>query len=221
MKKTYLSLLLSFLSIASFVQAQTTFGIRGGASSANLKGDAVNNLQSLFEFTNGAITATDRTGFFGGGYVNIPVSNQFSVEPAVYYSQKGYQLRGDLNLKGIGFLGANAKAQLNTSYIDVPVLLKANISGFQVFAGPQVSYLTSASLRTTAGALGFNLIDEKMDATNQFNKWDAAITGGVGYQFANGFNIMASYDHGLSKVDAGQNLSTYNRAFKVGIGMSF
>ena len=118
-------------------------------------------------------------------------------------------------------MGANAKAQLNTGYIDVPVVAKANFNGFQVFAGPQASYLVSANLRTTAGALGFNLIDEKMDATNQLNRWDIALTGGVGYQFAGGFNITASYDHGLSKVDAGKNFSSYNRAFKVGIGMNF
>lgn len=221
MKKICFSLFISVITISSFAQAQPSFGIRGGVSAANLKGEAVNNLQNLLGFTNGAVTTTGRTGFFGGGYANIPVSENFSIEPAVYYSQKGYQLRGDLNLKEIGFLGANAKAQLNTSYIDIPVLAKAGFNGFQVFAGPQVSYLAGASLRTTAGALGFNLIDEKMDATNQLNRWDVGLTGGIGYQFANGFNVSASYDHGLAKADAGKNLSSYNRAFKVGIGMSF
>lgn len=221
MKKYFVALFVSFISFFSFAQVQPSFGIRGGVSTANLKGEAVNNLQNLFEFTGGAITTTGRTGFFGGGYATIPVSDQFAIEPAVYYAQKGYQLRGDLNLKGIGFLGANAKAQLNTSYIDMPVLAKATINGFQVFGGPQVSYLMGANLRTTAGALGFNLIDEKMDVTGQLNRWDVGLTGGVGYQFANGFNLTASYDHGLSRVDAGKNLSTYNRAFKVGIGMRF
>ncbi len=217
----YLSLLIAVISFSSFAQVKPTFGIRGGISAANLQGSAVNNLQNLLGFTNGVITPTGRTGFFGGGYASIPVSDQFSIEPAVYYSQKGYQLRGDLNIKGIGFLGANAKAQLNTSYIDVPVLAKANFNGFQVFAGPQLSYLANANVRTTAGALGFNVIDEKMDATNQLNRWDASLTGGIGYEFTSGFNITGSYDYGMSKVDAGKNVSSYNRVFKVGIGMSF
>ena len=56
---------------------------------------------------------------------------------------------------------------------------------------------------------------------NQFNQWDVALTGGVGYQFTNGFNISAAYDHGLSKVDNGQNFDSYNRAFKVGVGFKF
>ncbi len=101
----------------------------------------------------------------------------------------------------------------------MPVLAKASFSGLQVFAGPQISYLADAKLRTTAGALGFNILDETIDAKSQFNQWDVALTGGVGYQFANGFNIRATYDHGLMKVDNGQNLDTYNRAFKLGIGI--
>ena len=72
----------------------------------------------------------------------------------------------------------------------MPVLVKANINGFQVFAGPQVSYLAQADLRTSAGVLGFNLLDKTMNATEQFNRWDVALTGGVGYQFKNGVNVM-------------------------------
>ena len=181
----------------------------------------MNSLQSLVDFSNGAIKTSNRTGFFAGGFVNIPVSEQFSVEPAVYYSQKGYELGGSLSLKGADFLSANAKAQLNTTYIDIPVLAKVNVSGLQLFAGPQVSYLADAKLRTTAGALGFNIVDNTMDAKNQFNQWDVALTGGVGYQFGNGFSVSAAYDHGLSKVDKGQNFDSYNRVFKVGVGLTF
>jgi opacity protein-like surface antigen len=130
-------------------------------------------------------------------------------------------MRGSFNVKGAEFLSANAKAQLNTSYIDVPVLAKVNVGGLQLFAGPQVSYLADAKLRMTAGALGFNLINQTTDAKNQFNEWDVALTGGVGYQLSNGLNISASYDHGLSKVDKNQNFDAQNRVFKVGIGFKF
>jgi len=53
--------------------------------------------------------------------------------------------------------------------------------------------------------LGINLLNNKIDATNQFNRWDAALTGGIGYQFSNGINLTASYDYGLSKLDANKN----------------
>ncbi len=165
------------------------------------------------------VTTEPTTSFFEGGYVSIPLATGFSVEPALYYSLKGYEVRGALNVKGVDMLNANAKAQLQSHYIDMPVLLKANVGGLQVFAGPQFSYLAKADLKTTAGALGINLFTNKTDATAQFNRWDASLTGGVGYQFTNGMNIMASYDYGLSKVDANKNINSYNQGFKVCVGI--
>jgi hypothetical protein len=219
-KKILLFCSLAFSTII-FAQTSPSFGVRAGLSSAKMSGDAANNLNDLLDFTNGGVTTNSHTGFFGGGYVNIPLTSQLSVEPALYYTQKGYELRGELNVKGLDFLGANAKAKLTSNYIDLPILLKGNFSGFQVFAGPQISYLTKADLRTTAGLLGFNLLNKTMDGTEQFNRWDAGITGGVGYQFVNGLNITAAYDHGLSKADKNQNMEAYNRSFKVGLGISF
>jgi hypothetical protein len=219
-KKILLFCSLAFSTII-FAQTSPSFGVRAGLSSAKMSGEAANNLNDLLDFTNGGVTTNSHTGFFGGGYVNIPLTGQLSVEPALYYTQKGYELRGELNVKGLDFLGANAKAKLTSNYIDLPILLKGNFGGFQVFAGPQISYLAKADLRTTAGLLGFNLLNKTMDATEQFNRWDAGITGGVGYQFANGLNITAAYDHGLSKADKNQNMEAYNRSFKVGLGISF
>lgn len=221
MKKQLLLFASLVISTISFAQLRPSFGVRAGVSLAGMRGDAVNSLNNLLDFSGGMITTQDRTGFFAGGYATIPLNEMLSVEPALYYTQKGYELKGALNMKGVQFLGATAKAKLNTQYIDLPVLLKANLGGLQVFAGPQVSYLANADLRTTAGVLGLNLLNYKTDATGQFNRWDAALTGGLGYQFTNGLNVMAAYDYGLSKVDANKNLNSYNRAFKVGVGMSF
>jgi hypothetical protein len=221
MKKQILLFATVVISSVAIGQIKPSFGVRAGVTSSTLQGDAVNNLQTMLDFANGMVTTGSHTGFFAGTYATIAIDDMLSFEPAIYYSQKGYELKGQLNMKGMEFIGANAKAKLTSNYLDIPVLLKANIDGFQVFAGPQVSYLMQADLQTSAGVLGFNLLNRKLDATSQFNRWDAAVTGGVGYKFSNGINVMASYDHGLSKVDAGRNLNSYNRSFKLGIGMSF
>jgi hypothetical protein len=221
MKKHVVLLITLITATVAIAQTSPSIGIRGGLTSTGMRGDAVSSLNNLLDFTNGAITSANRTGFFAGAYTTIPLSGSIALEPAVYYAQKGYALNGALTAKGADFLGADAGAQLNLHYIDVPVLVKATISGFQVFAGPQLSYLSHAGLKTTAGVLGIALLNKKMDATAQFNRWDAGVTGGVGYQFNNGMNIMAAYDHGLSKVDAGKNTNTYNRSFKIGVGFSF
>jgi len=221
MKKQSL-LLVAAIIISTFAGAQQpTFGVRAGVLSSGMRGDAVSNLKNLMDFTNGMITTNNRTGFFVGSYATVPVTDVFSIEPGVYYSQKGYELNGAFSLKGVEFLGANAKARLESNYIDIPVVLKANLNGLQLFAGPQLSYLAGANLHTTAGVLGFNLLNSKVDATSQFSRLDVAATAGIGYKMASGFNIVASYDYGLSKADANRNLSSYNHSLRLGIGMSF
>lgn len=221
MKNKILLLAAIVISTGAFAQTKTSFGVRAGLSSASMRGDAVKNFNNLLSFADGMVTTKSATGFFAGAYTTIHLGDIFYVEPGLYYSQKGYELNGNLNVKGVDFLGANAKAKLQSQYIDIPVLLKANIGGLQLFAGPQFSYLAKADLQTTAGVLGINLLNTKLDATNQFNRWDAGVTGGIGYSFNNGLNIMASYDYGLSKLDANQNISSYNNVIKVGVGVNF
>lgn len=220
MKKKILLSASLFLSLASFAQ-HITYGASAGVAVYNMRGEAVNNLKQLLNFTNDIITTKPVTGFYGGGYTNIPVGNNLSIEPGLYFSQKGYELSGSYTVKDISILTASATASLRTSYIDFPVLLKADFNGLQVFAGPQLSYLTKANLNTRAAIAGFNLLNGNMDITNQFNRWDAGVTGGVGYQFTNGMRITAAYERGLSKADAGKNTASYNQGFKIGAGFTF
>ena len=222
MKKQILFFSLTIFSFAAWAQPSATFGVRAGVTSAGLRGDAVGNLNGLLDFADDMITTHNRIGFFAGTFATVPLGGGISVEPGLYYTQKGYELRGALTIKGLEFLGAKAKSQLQQQYIDIPVLLKAELgSGLQVFAGPQLSYLAKSDLKTTAGLLGINLLNNTMDVTDQFNRWDMGVSAGIGYQLKNGVNITAAYDYGLSKVDANKNINGYNTAFKVGIGFRF
>lgn len=221
MKKQLLLSVFSFLSVLAMAQEKPTVGVRFGLSEAGVHGDAIKSLDNIINLTNGMVTMGNRSGFFAGPYVNLPLSEKISVEPALYYTQKGAALKGDLMVKAISLLGVHAGAKLNTRYVDLPVLLKANFNGFQVFAGPQVSYLAVADLKTRAGLLGLNLLNKNINVTDQFNRWDAGVTGGIGYQFANGVNITASYDQGLSRIDANQGVNAYNRSVKIGLGFRF
>lgn len=221
MKKQILLLTVTVISITGWSQTAPSIGIKAGLSSASMRGDAVNNLNNLLDYADGMVTTRNRTGFFAGAYATIPLSEKISLEPGLYYTQKGYELRGELGFKGLEFLGANAKATLQSDYIDIPILLKANLGGLQVFAGPQISYLAQSKLRSSAGVLGLNLFNNSLDATDQFNRWDMAATAGIGFQFKGGVNLSAAYDYGLSKVDANKNVNGYNSAIKIGLGISF
>src|SRR3712207_3938983 len=101
MKKQILLFASVLVSVLATAQTQPSFGLRGGLSSSAMRGDAVNSLQNLLDVTNDRITTNGRTGFFAGGYATVPLSNVISLEPAVYYTQKGYELKGELNVKGL------------------------------------------------------------------------------------------------------------------------
>jgi hypothetical protein len=184
-----------------------------------MQGDAVQSFQNIITNTGGAVTTQGRTGFYGGGFVSVPLSETVSIEPGITYAQKGYQLSGKLGIKGTDIIGG--RSQLTLGYIEMPVLARVNISGLQLFAGPQVAYLSNATLRTTAGAFGFNLINDRRNVRSEFNDIDVSLTGGIGYQFGNGFRVQAAYDHGLSRINSGQSVEAYNRAVKVGVGFQF
>ena len=210
------------LIIMSSAKAQVSYGVQAGVNIANWKGDALNSLSNVVDLTNGFIDTKSKTGFHVGGYVNIPITEKISFEPGVQYSQKGYAMKGDLKIDALKFLGVNASAKVQAHYIDVPLVLKAEVAnGLSIYAGPQVSYLVKNNLQVNTSVLGISLLNKKLDLTDNFNRLDVGIAGGLGYKFDNGFNIKAGYDYGLSKLDKNDNFKAYNRVVKVSVGFSF
>jgi opacity protein-like surface antigen len=210
------------LIIMSSAKAQVSYGVQAGVNIANWKGEALNSLNNVVDLTNGFIDTKSKTGFHVGGYVNIPVTDKISFEPGVQYSQKGYAMKGDLKIDALKFLGVNAGAKVEAHYIDVPLVLKAEVAkGLSIYAGPQISYLVKNNLHVNTSVLGISLLNKKLDLTDNFNRMDIGLAGGLGYKFDNGFNIKAGYDYGLSKLDKNDNFKAYNRVVKVSVGFSF
>jgi hypothetical protein len=219
-KNLRLSMAAVLLSFSSFAQVQ--YGVKAGVNLANWNGQFMESLDNVVKLSNGFVQSQMKPGIYAGGYAEIPISGIFSVQPGLYYSQKGYTLQGDLSIEKLNFLGANAKAQVQSHYIDVPVLLKAEpVKGLQIFGGPQMSYLVKNNLQVNADVLGFSLLNTDLDITDQFQRWDMGIVGGIGYQFDNGINIQAAYEHGLRRLDANENFKTFNKVYKLGVGFRF
>lgn len=220
MKKIFTLIILASISMAGFSQVKK--GVVVGLSNSRWGGDAMLNLNKLIDFSNGMVTTQPVNGLYAGGVVEIPVGGIFSVQPGVYYSQKGYRIKGEVTGKKIDFLGAGARATVQSHYIDIPVVVKAEVAkGLQLFAGPQFSYLAKSNLKLDAGLLGISIFKTNIDITDQFNKVDLGLTGGVAYTLDNGISINAAYDHGLSAIDKNSITKTYNRGFKIGIGYTF
>lgn len=208
--------------IMNSTKAQITYGVQAGATIANWKGDALESLNDVVDLSNGFVTTKSKTGISIGGYVNIPVTDKISFEPGLQYAQKGYTMQGDLKIDALKFLGVNASAKVEAHYIDIPLVLKAELAkGLSIYAGPQVSYLVKNNLHLNAGVLGISLYNDRLDITDNFNRVDMGLAGGIGYKFDNGFNIKAGYDYGLSKLDKNDNFKAYNRVAKISVGFSF
>lgn len=218
MKKFAIFILAASL-IHSDIVAQVGYGFRAGVNMANWKGDAASSLKDIVSVTNGAVVTTGRTGFHAGAYLSVPAGDIISIEPAVMFSQKGFTINGDLEVKALNFLGAGARVQVQSSYIDIPVLIRARITeGLSVYGGPQVSYLVKNNLHTDVNALGFSLVRKDLDITNQFNRLDMGLSAGLGYKLPNGLNLNAGYDFGLSRVDRNSRFRSFNRVVKVSVG---
>ncbi len=218
MKKIYITLTLIYALAAGAYAQNITYGLKAGLNVTDWRGDARQSIQDLVDLT-GVVNTSPNLGFHAGGFLVIPLTEVISLEPGLIYSQKGMQLTETLD--DLIILPVTAKAVVKSHYLDFPLMAKIQTpQGFQVFGGPQVSYLMANRLRTRAGIMGFN-VQENFNIDAGFRKFDVALTGGLGYQFPNGANISASYEHGLNPIDDGGFFHAYNRGFKASVGFVF
>ncbi len=221
--KAKLNLYMSFfllVSVSSIAQIKPI--IKVGGVNATWKGEAEQTVTSVIDKSNGILTPKDRNGFYAGAGVNIPLGGIVSVEPSLIYTQRGYGLKGNLTINQLKIEALNASATSQMHYIDLPVLLKVKpVGGLIIFAGPQISYLVKNNLRADVSVLGFSVVNTNLNITNQFNKWDMGVTGGVGYEFENGIGITASYDRGFRRLDANERFKVFNEGIKAGLTYRF
>ncbi len=194
-------LLFAITAIAFFTvsaKAQTTsFGLKAGMTAANMK----------FSGSGMSVSMKSKIGYYAGAFADIGVSDQFSVQPELFYSLLGSKIdvnSGEGSVTGTEDLG----------YINLPVLLKYNKEGFSAFLGPQISYLLSAKSKS-----GGQTTDDK----SNLKSTDFSGVIGAGYTLTNGFGFDARYQLGLSdiaKSSAGEG-TVKNSAFMVGIHYRF
>jgi hypothetical protein len=131
------------------------------------------------------------TSFNAGLYVNIPLTSSLSIQPEVLYSRKGSELTYDN-------VFATGKAKFKLNYIEVPVLLKINVTdNFNIHAGPYVAYLIDSQVKNESDSGAYDF--ESNFDNDDFNKFDAGLSAGVGFDF-DSFGIGARYNYGLTTV---------------------
>lgn len=192
MKKLIFALCL-FCSTAAMAQIEV--GLKGGAMLTNTE---VVNTDTL--------PGTDpRLSFLLGGYMNIPLSSRFSMQPELLYANKG---------------GKN----LYRHYINLPLMLQYKVTDrFKVEAGPEIGYLLGTSSRFVFGS--------SIRSYETINEFDLGINIGANYTLTDRLNIGLRYNYGIydtyeppQRFSFGSNISelpdynVQNRSLQLSVG---
>jgi len=207
MKKSLLILGLALLGTTATTYAQEVkLGAKAGVNFAKLQGDDVED-------------ADGRTGFHLGAIVEIPISEKFSVQPEVLYSQQGLQSESEDG-------GVEVESKLKLDYITVPVLGKYYVSdGFSIEAGPQFGFLAKAEQEVEISGAEPDAVNGSttIDIEDSIASFDLGAAIGAGYALDNGVFFQARYIIGLSNVDDSDegglfedDLTNSNLQFSVG-----
>lgn len=190
--------MIAVLSTASLVaQDQVKFGLKAGVNFANLVGDDIDDGETL-------------VGLNVGGLVEIPISEAFSFQPELAYSQYGATNNDE------GF-----DVSLNLDYLTLPLLAKFYVAeGFSLEAGPQIGFKLKGEAEVD---------NVSVDLEDGVKSFDYGLTGGVGYSLPMGIIFQARYYLGLSKVydnyDTGdieiEAGDIKNAAFQLSVGYMF
>ncbi len=184
--------LLFFVAITAIhfsLNAQNSrFGFTAGGSLASYKISADNI----------SITGDNKFGFTFGTLVDIPVSEKFSVQPALNFVQKGMVTSDDG-----GGSGVTVKYKTSVSLIELPVNFLFNSGGFFVGAGPSVAFGISGKGKTTySDGSPDETIDLKFGNTedDDLKGLDLGANMVAGYRLPGGLMFSFNYNMGLNNL---------------------
>lgn len=196
------SLALLVFTVSS-MQAQSTqsmsFGVVLGGTAAKFSGLDL----KAEDFLGGTSTAGQRMGLQAGVYVNKPLMGRLSLQPEVHYVQKGAEFDGRS--------GDNLKLTFALTYVEVPVLLRADFGSGAihpfVIAGPSFSYRAGckATIASASASLGLQCEDIDSNGTKRdpFKSSDIGAAVGVGLAASLGGRTITSqlrYGKGFTSI---------------------
>lgn len=193
---TIAALLLS----ATYSYAQISVGAKAGVYTSFI--DVTDAVEGLTQNVEGLTTATF------GIVTEIGLGENFSFQPELLYTTKGFKVSEGLNINLGGFpIPAGVTASTKINYLELPLLAKYKFGNeglrFNITAGPVVSYAMNGQLDTRANLLlDINPIKTNidLDALNYERlEVSASIGAGLAYETSGGeFFADARYVHGFS-----------------------
>jgi len=191
MKKTILTLFIAAVTVLGYSQ-ETKFGVKGGLNLASLNSvDLENN-----EFFR--LTLKSKTGFHAGIFVEIPITENISIQPEIMYSTQGAD-----------FTRGNASGTISYDFVNLPIVFKYYVvEDLSLEAGLQVGYALT-------GKYEENLSNSKfeVDFIKQVNRLNLGLNFGASYNITKNLVAGLRYNVGLNNLNNDKDESytaTYN-----------
>lgn len=154
-----------------------------------------------------------KTGFHIGAVYNIDLIGSFSIEPGLYFNQKGFKLNED---------------DANMNYLEVPVnvkfkLLDLSVLGLDAHLGPFAALGLGGKWKSDIGDI--KMFDDDEDGMG-CKRFDFGLQMGIGAVLVNKIYAGINYDMSLTKIDADlpvtkDNLKETNHVWMISVGLNF
>jgi len=206
MKKIILSAaMLAAVCFSATAQEDIKFGVKAGVNIATFGGD-IEDLDS-------------RTGFHAGVVAEFKLSETFSIQPELMYSQMGAKLD---YVDSDGITEYNVESTSKFDYISLPILAKYYIiEGLSIEAGPQIGFLVSAKQEDKVSGVG----EQSADVKDGAKSIDFGLAGGLAYDLPIGLFFQARYYAGIANIaeegDSNDDFKVTNMGVQLSVGYKF
>lgn len=146
-----------------------------------------------------------KTGFFLGGFANLPLSPKWELQPELLFSQRniGIEIGG---FRSSDMIITNYEALRTETFIDVPVMFRYKAFRKLFFeAGPQLGILLNQKEEIKNSPYGNSEL-----SPYDYDKFDAGVSVGLGYSLNSQFALNLRYFQGLIKRDESVDSQVFN-----------
>lgn len=200
-KKTVIKKL--FLTAAVAVSSLTfaqQFGAKAGMNVSTISDEGFDDTKS-------------KVGYYAGVFMNVPVSESFSIQPEVLYNNLGSK---------VTVSGTTYSSTLNLDYVAVPVMFQYKATPqFYLEAGPEFGFLVNAKHKLDNGS---SSIVRELDKED-FNSFNMGVGLGLGFDISKNVGLNARYVAGFSDItkESGPaaDAKNKNNTFQVGLNIKF
>ncbi|QEH40222.1 porin family protein [Chitinophaga sp. XS-30] len=208
MKKVLLSVAALFFAGASF--AQVKFGVTAGPSFSSYTSKVSGDKE----------TSKLMTGLRAGITVDLPLADEFYIQPSLLYVGKGGMMESE---------NFDLKLKTRINYLELPInfMYKPEVGNGNIFIGfgPYIAYGLGgkSELADDNGNKLSSDIEWGNDNMSQMKRLDAGANFQFGYEFPMGFNIGLHTDLGLvnARGNGDDDNSFRNTSFGVSVGYKF